>query len=307
MKNIFRLITLLIGVFALSSSTAQVTDPVKWKLSSTKISNCEYEIIFTGIIEEHWHVYSLTLKGDDGPMPSNIYLDKSNDYEAMGKPTEGAPITAFDKVFEMDVAYFEKTVTFKQKMRLKANKEIIVKGKYEYQACTEEKCIFPPATPFEFKLAGNPECTKGVKLIPIDQSHTGSSVLIDSEAVAKAFALKHSTSSKPNESETPASPAKAIIKKYNLKPDADDTSLEGKPWWSILLTGFLWGFAALFTPCVFPLIPMNVSFFLKRSKTKAKGKLNAILYALSIIIIFVSLGLGISAIWGGGALNTFAT
>ena len=179
MKNIFKFFILLAGIFIANLATAQVVDPVKWKTSSKKISDCEYEIAFTGTMEEHWHVYSLNQIGNDGPMPANIFVDKSADYETIGKPTEGTPIKAMDKVFEMEVLYFEKTVTFKQKIRLKANKDIVVKGKYEYQACTEEKCIFPPATPFEFKFKGTADCEKGgVKLIPIE---TGSNLIIDSE------------------------------------------------------------------------------------------------------------------------------
>ncbi len=308
MKYIFRFFLLIINFFIVSHSLAQVVDPVKWKISSKKISDCDYEIQFTGTIEDHWHVYSLNLKGDDGPMPANIFVDKSKDYEAVGKPTEGAPIKAMDKVFEMEVSYFEKTVTFKQKIKLKANKEIVVKGKYEYQACTEEKCIFPPATPFEVKLNGTAACEKqDVKIIPGETITSATNCIIDSSAVVKAFNSKKVTSSKTELVKgLPTTTSKTGLNN-NIISEVDDTTLEGKAWWSILLTGFLWGFAALFTPCVFPLIPMNVSFFLKRSKTKAKGKLNAVLYALSIIVIFVTLGLGISAIWGGGALNTFAT
>lgn len=313
MKNIFRFFILLTGIFILNVATAQSVDPVKWKLSSKKISACEYEIVFTGTIEEHWHVYSLTMKGDDGPMPANIYVDRSPDYEIVGKPTEGKPIKAMDKVFDMEVAYFEKTVTFKQKIKLKANKEIVVKGKYEYQACTEEKCIFPPANPFEFKLSGTAECEEGgSKTNTVENTSNASNpCACDSIALLKIWqSIQNGNSSATVAQSTKtdaAISATSVSADNNFKKEDDDTSLEGKSWWSILLTGFLWGFAALFTPCVFPLIPMNVSFFLKRSKTKAKGKLNAVLYALSIIVIFVSLGLGISAIWGGGALNTFAT
>ena len=283
MKNILRFFILLTGIFILISATAQVVDPVKWKLSSKKISDCEYEIQFTGTIETHWHVYSLNQSGADGPMPANIFVDKSNDYEVVGKPTEGTPAKAMDKVFEMEVLYFEKTVTFKQKIKLKANKDVVVKGKYEYQACTEEKCIFPPATPFEFKLKGSAECEKGgVKLIPVEIG----AIIIDSEAVAKAYALKNNVPSEIKEVKND-SPAKSVTASATqLTSEVQDTSLESV-WWSIFLTGFLWGFAALFTPCVFPLIPMNVSFFLKRSKTKAKGKLNALLYALSLSLIHI--------------------
>jgi thiol:disulfide interchange protein len=303
MKNLFRGFAVLIAVLFFQSSFAQVDDPVKWKLSSVKVTDCEYDLIFTGTIEEHWHVYSLTIKGDDGPMPSKIILDKSKDYEPAGKATEGKPIKAFDKVFEMDVAYFEKTVVFKQRIRLLADKEITVKGSYEYQACTEEKCIFPPANPFEFKFKGTGDCPKS--------NETGSKAnpcLIDSSAVVKAYQLNNG---EINNSNNPApqntSPVKSETNTAAPDNSEDDASITGKAWWIIFLTGFAWGFAALFTPCVFPLIPMNVSFFLKRSQDKTKGKINAILYALSIIIIFVSLGLGISAIWGGGALHSFST
>jgi thiol:disulfide interchange protein len=283
--------SLLLVSIMFSSFVVGQDNPVKWKLSTKKISDCEYELVFNGTIEEHWHVYSLNKLSDDGPMPANIMVDKGAGFELVGKPTESKPIKAFDKVFEVDVMYFEKSVVFKQKIKLKSDKEVVIKGKYEYQACTEEKCIFPPATPFEFKLNG--DCgTKEQSSVatetvaPIDSSI---SAVIDS-SVSKEDTVK----------------AAVVAASSNADTD-DESSIEGKVWWVIFLTGFVWGFAALFTPCVFPLIPMNVSFFLKRSQNKAKGKLNAILYALSIIIIFVSLGLGISAIWGGGALHSFST
>ena len=303
MKNSLRFSLLLICSILFNNAIAQLDNPVTWKLSSKKISDCEYELQFAGTIQEHWHVYSLTMKGDDGPMPANIYVDKSQDYEVDGKATEGTPIKTHDKVFDMDVAYFEKSVVFKQKIKLNANKEITVKGKYEYQSCTEEKCIFPPATPFEFKFKGTAECGgKGIKLVPVETGSTPP-VVIDSEAVAKAFNSKKSAAAeiketKPDSTEKTNTSAKAT----SIPVSNDDATIEGKPWWSIFLTGLIWGFLALFTPCVFPLIPMNVSFFLKRSKTKAKGKINALLYSFSIIVIFVALGLLI-----GDKLNSFST
>ncbi|HEX8517771.1 MAG TPA: cytochrome c biogenesis protein CcdA [Bacteroidia bacterium] len=304
MKNSLRWLTVLFALSLFQVSFGQ-DNPVKWKQSAVKISDCEYEIVFTGEIEDHWHVYSMNLKGDDGPQPSKIMLEKGTGYEAAGKPTEGKPIKAFDKVFEMDVAYFEKTVTFKQRIRILTNKEVTVKGSYEYQACTEEKCIFPPANPFEFKIKGTDDCVKQNPEIKTGDKPQG--LLIDSQAVVDAF-VKHtgtdSSEVKTDNTEPDSQFSAAISPGDNID---DESSISGKTWWVIFLTGFLWGFAALFTPCVFPLIPMNVSFFLKRSQNKAKGKVNAILYALSIIVIFVSLGLGISAIWGGGALHTFST
>jgi thiol:disulfide interchange protein DsbD len=301
MKNLLRGFALLIAVCSFQSLTAQVEDPVKWKQSAVKVSDCEYDIVFTGTIEDHWHVYSMTMKGDDGPQPSKIMVDKGKGYETVGKATEGKPIKAFDKVFEMDVAYFEKTVTFKQRIRILSDQEVVVKGSYEYQACTEEKCIFPPANPFEFKIKGTADCLKGV--VKSTETGTAEPCTIDSAAVAKAFHV-NSSNDQVKETDTTSAIATSVSAPGNTD---DESSITGKTWWVIFLTGFGWGFLALFTPCVFPLIPMNVSFFLKRSQDKAKGKVNAILYALSIIVIFVSLGLGISAIWGGGALHTFST
>jgi hypothetical protein len=166
MKKIITFYILLVSALTLSSVKAQIINPVKWILSSKEISNCTYELIFTGIIQDRWHVYSTTMTAGDGPSPAKITVNKNTGYEIVGKTSEGKPIITFDKVFEMNVAYFEKTVTFKQIIKLKTDKEVTVKGEYEYQACTEERCVFPPATPFEFRL----KCTKkkGVKLIPVE-------------------------------------------------------------------------------------------------------------------------------------------
>ncbi len=306
MKNIFKLFLLFIGSIIFTNAIAQIDNPVTWKLSSKKLSDCEYELQFTGTIQENWHVYSLTKKGDDGPMPANIFIDKSPDYSAEGKPTEGKPIKTFDKVFEMEVAYFEKTVVFKQKIKLNANKEITVKGKYEYQTCTEEKCIFPPATPFEFKLKGTADCGgKGIKLVPVETSAT-TPLVIDSAAVAKAYQLKAESITKEVISKKDTSSVTASIDQSNAISKEEGTT-NGRAWWSIFITGFLGGLAALLTPCVFPMIPMTVSFFTKKSKTRAKGITNALLYGSAIIIIYVILGLGVTMIFGPAALNALST
>ena len=304
MKNIFRLFLLLISSIIFNNAVAQIEKPVSWKLSSKKISNCEYELQFTGTIKEHWHVYSLTMKGDDGPMPSNIYIDKSNDYEVIGKPTEGKPIKVMDKVFEMEVLYFENTVTFKQRIKLKANKDITVKGSYEYQTCTEEKCVFDPATPFEFKLKGTPECEKGgVRLVPVETGNNSLST-IDSEAVVKAFELKALNNAAPADVKKDPATMTASSPSHEIE---DENKTKGRAWWSIFITGFLGGLAALLTPCVFPMIPMTVSFFTKRSKTRAKGITNALIYGTAIIVLYVILGLGVTMAFGPDALNALST
>jgi thiol:disulfide interchange protein DsbD len=312
MKNVFRGFAVLIAVLFFHASFAQVETPVKWKLSSVKVSDCEYDLVFAGTIDEHWHVYSLNQKGDDGPVPSSIKLDKSADYEAVGKPTEGKPVRIFDKVFEMEVLYFEKSLTFKQRVRLKTDKEITVKGSYEYETCTDEKCTFPPATPFDFKLKGSAKCLKTGAQSTTGTKTESAASLIDSAAIAKEYAASHSQATTANSANTEtdtahtAASATANGTGSPLPTNGNPTS-DKDPWWLIFLIGFGWGFAALLTPCVFPLIPMNVSFFLKRSTSRAKGRFNALVYAISIIVIFVVLGLSISLIFGAGALNTLST
>jgi hypothetical protein len=184
MKKVFRICLLLAGLFVFNGLNAQIEEPVKWKLSTKKVSDCEYELLFTGTIEEHWHVYSLIPSiGDETPNPAKINVDKNPNYEIVGKPTEGKPIKVMDKVFETNVAYFEHTVTFKQKIRLKTDKEVVVTGNYEYQACTEEKCIFPQPEPFEFKLKGTADCANQAAV----GTPTAGPCEIDSAAIAAAY------------------------------------------------------------------------------------------------------------------------
>ncbi len=286
---------ILISLIAFNNIQAQVDKPVQWELTTKKISNCEYELIFTASIDEHWHIYALNLPSYDGPLPTKITFENSKDFKLIGKTKEGSPINVFDKVFGIDVAYYEKQATFKQRVNIQTDKELIIRGAYEYEACIEDKCIFPPAMPFEFKIKGTPDCLKNTSLSTAEET-SEQSVSLNNQSINDSVRNNPDSSSDILSQQTPT-----------IKQDNDESSIEGKSWWIIFLTGFAWGFAALLTPCVFPLIPMNVSFFLKRSKTPRQGKIDALIYVLSIIGIFVSLGLGISATWGGGALHTFST
>src|SRR4051812_45811006 len=167
MRFYLRAALLLLAGFCVLSATAQIEKPVKWKFSNKKLKDCEYELVFTGTIDEHWHVYSLNQKGEDGPNPSQLMFDKAAGFELIGKATEGTPVKAFDKVFEMEVLYFETTVVFKQKIKLLTDKPVSIIGNFEYQACTEEKCIFETDNPFEFKLTGTVAClSSGASVVP---------------------------------------------------------------------------------------------------------------------------------------------
>lgn len=301
LKKLFTLLILL----ATSTSLLKAQDvPVHFKMTTKKISDCEYDLQFNASIDESWHMYSLT-PVNDGPNPTVFTFVKSADYELVGKPSESKPLKEFDKVFEMNVQYFKRTATFTQRIKLKSDKKITIKGKYEYQACTEEKCIFPPADDFEFQLQGTAACLNAsTSAITNPISETASAVAAcacDTQAiVALATAPKVDPNSKVKLSE---------VKKETVVSEAipTETKAVSKSWWRIFIAGFIGGLAALLTPCVFPMIPMNVSFFTKQSKTKSQGIRNAFLFSISIIVLYVALGLGVTLIFGAGALHSLST
>lgn len=285
----------LLLLFITSSFLIAQESPVHFKNSTKKISDCEYDLQFTASVDDTWHIYSLK-PVKDGPNPTSFTFTPSSDYELVGKPTESKPVKEFDKVFEVNVQYFVKTATFTQRIKLKSDKKITIKGKYEYQACTEEKCIFPPADAFEFSLQGTSAC-----LATSATSETTTTTTTTPTAVVETttdIVAKVDTAAVAQTTKEEAVISQGIPKETQEVP---------KSWYAIFIAGFIGGALALLTPCVFPMIPMNVSFFTKQSKTKAQGIRNALLYSVSIIVLYVGLGLGVTLIFGAGALHSLST
>lgn len=288
---ILKKITLALLLFFTSFSLVRAQDNhVHFKLSTKKITDCEYDLVFNASIDDTWHLYSQKKLGDDGPNPTVFTFTKSKDYELVAKTTESKPIEEFDKVFETKVLYFKHNATFTQRIKLLSDKKISIKGKYEFQACTEEKCIFPPADDFSFDVQGNGTCV--AKSTEIVVSTTSSVIVTPIDSIEKNTANIDS-----------ATKDTVVIS----SPEKQNTVTENKTWWAIFLLGFFGGLTALLTPCVFPMIPMNVSFFTKQSKTKSQGIRNALLFAASIIVLYVALGLGVTLVFGAGALHTLST
>ncbi len=289
MKKISLVLSLLF-VFILNAQE----NPVKWTFETKKVSNCEYDLIFKASIEEPWHIYSIIKSEGDGPNPASFKFKKTKEFELIGGIKESTPKKEFDKVFEINVAYHEKYAEFKQRIKLLKEGKIKITGKYEAQACTEEKCIFPPAEDFTFELIGTSECTQTNALtqsVSVDTASNLTSTLI--------------TDSSSNVVTNQIDTVKTTVTQKTLNTSESEKS--NSSWWAIFLAGFVGGFAALLTPCVFPMIPMNVAFFTKQSKSKQQGIRNAFIYALFIIGLYVSLGLGVTMIFGAGALHTLST
>ena len=283
---------IIFNLFFFGFLTAQ-DNPVHWSYSAKKVSDCEYDLIFKAKIDEPWHLYSLNKAGEEGPNPTVFNFKKTSDFELIGKVKQGTPLKEFDKVFEMNVEYFKHDATFTQRIKLLTNQKIKIKGKYEFQACTEEKCIFPPADDFEFELQGTDACGSGVAASVVNAPDSAITDSAINTTETKSDSLKIAITPSATVSETHYD---------DEKPAATSMS-----WFAIFLAGFIGGFAALLTPCVFPMIPMNVSFFTKQSKNKKQGLRNALLYALFIIILYVGLGLGVTLVFGAGALHTLST
>lgn len=283
---------ILLNLFFVFIINAQ-ENPVKWSFETKKVSNCEYDLVFKAAIDEPWHIYSIIKSEGDGPNPASFKFKKNADYELIGGIKESTPKKEFDKVFEVNVAYHEKKAEFKQRIKLLKDGKVKITGKYEAQACTEEKCIFPPAEDFSFELTGTAECV---------QSTTGTQSVSPDTASNLTNTLTTDSSSNLNTSQINTTTTVTQNALSVSEPVKSNTS-----WWAIFLAGFVGGFAALLTPCVFPMIPMNVAFFTKQSKSKKQGLRNAFIYALFIIGLYVSLGLGVTMIFGAGALHTLST
>ena len=284
-----KIVSFLMLSFIAIATFAQFQEPVTWNVKFEKLSDTEAEISFVGQIERGWHVYSTDL-GDGGPISATFNVDKIVGAKADGtlKPV-GKEVSAFDKMFSMQVRYFEKRAQFVQKLTLEGG-PYEVTGYLEYGACNDENCL--PPTPVEFSFKG--------------------------EVAAVANATTPATSAEETPvaevAETPAPANESIsgdlwtpvidkLQSFGTTEVPTDISL-----WAIFIAGFLGGFVALFTPCVWPIIPMTVSFFLKRNKNdKAKGIRDAWTYGASIVVIYVTLGLAITLIFGASALNALST
>lgn len=283
----------LIVSFLAFAAYAQIQEPVKFKTELKNVSATEVEIVFTASIEQGWHVYSTDL-GDGGPISATFNTDKLAGAQLDGKLRPvGKEIASFDKLFEMDVRYFEHTAQFVQKLKLTGG-DYQVTGYLEYGACNDENCL--PPTQVEFSFSGKAE---------------GTSASVQTETPAE----QADTAAAPAVIGSADGPTSVVVSDNDLwSPVIDElnalgetTSQEDMSWLYIFITGFVGGLLALFTPCVWPIIPMTVSFFLKRSKDKKKGIRDAWTYGASIVVIYVTLGLAITAIFGANALNALST
>ncbi|WP_367769257.1 cytochrome c biogenesis protein CcdA [Flavobacterium sp. WC2421] len=283
-----KIIFLLLTVLAFANVNAQILDPVKWTTKIEKKSENTYLLTFDGVIEKEWHMYS-QFTPDGGPLPLEVIFKNANgNFSLVGKAKESKTRTAYNDIFEVNETFFERKAQIRQEIKITNPKINKVEAELNYQVC-KEVCINLEKK-FSFVIPANAvvAVTETPKLETV-----GVPAVLDS---VKADTL---TPSLGASNVMEATPEKAV----ETVPKSDSK----RGLWSIFFIAFLSGFAALLTPCVFPMIPMTVSFFTKQSKTKAKGIRNAIIYGIAIIVIYVMLGFVVTWVFGADALNALST
>ena len=312
--------SIMLALIALVAQ-AQILTPVKWKIKlDDKGGAPEKEIVFTATSDKGWHLYDMNLP-EGGPVSTSFTFETLNGAELIGQPVPSVkPTTVYDEQFAMNLRWYPGTVSFIQKLKVTDPAKFKVEGEVEFMACNDETCLPPDQIPFSFdkkSIHVDPALAANSSTTEVDKEDA-TAIQPDTQVVAEeaselntpdpaAKKTPATTSPKASDSLTDSpnlwSPVIDQLKSFgDATVSAADTS-----WLFIFFAGFLGGLIALLTPCVWPMIPMTVSFFLKRTKDRKKAIRDAITYGLSIIVIYLVMGLLITGIFGASALNDLST
>ena len=280
-NQVFAILLLACGL-----ASAQILEPVSWSTSVRTLEGGRLELVASAKIDAGWHVYSQFI-GSDGPIPTTFMTPDSKDLVVQRPVREPKPIIEFDKNFGMELAYFSKKVDFVIDAKRKSQSAFTYTAEVDFMVCDDARCLPPELVSLTFKVPASSESTQGLTAAQAENT--------DPELPAGS-----TPESAPLEPEIEAASEPA-------KPSPEVEKAEAFSLWSLFGAGMLGGFLALIMPCIFPMIPLTVSFFLKQSKSKADGLRKALLYGLSINVIYVALGLLVTVTFGSDALNAMAT
>lgn len=307
---------ILVLAFVFTGLSAQIKDPVKFKFNIKELAAGEYEAILNATIENGWHIYSKDLPPDSG-IPTEMKISGNNVVPVGGVTEVGKKHDEFSEAFGAQIVYYSNSVQFKQKFKLKdATKPAAVTAEITYQTCDDRVCLAPNTLEFSQNIASKANNAAAA------ESALAASLLGDSVATtgASEAVVTNADSTAGQATPAPAAAATTSLDSRNLKIKSLDfknpltdcgtkTETQSENYWTYLFLGFLGGLIALLTPCVFPMIPLTVSFFTKGSKNKAKGKRDALLYGFFILLIFVLLSVPFHIIDGiaGNIFNQIST
>lgn len=283
-SSIFRYLVVLFFLAATTSAFTQILDPVSWSFSQEKTSENEYDLIFTSGIENKWHLYSQNLP-EGGPIPTSFQFEESEYYERIGVVEEiTKPEVKFDPSFNMDLTMFSHEAIFKQKIKVLTQEEFSIHGSLEYMCCDDERCLPPTEEEFQF-------------LIPATESETEDAAGETREGIG----IQRSESQLDLGAVTSEDEASMTV-------SAEPVESENASLWIFFLIAFVAGLAGILTPCVFPMIPMTVSFFMQGSENRGKAILKGLIFGFSIIAIYTAIGVVVSISSAGAELtNSLST
>lgn len=312
-----RFLIILVTLFSGLSSMAQIMEPVKWSFSSTQDGD-QVNLIFTATIDEGWHLYDTNLP-DGGPVPTSFHFNDNANIEFVGgMTTNPKPVDKFDETFQMDLRYFSKKAEFIQVAKVKSSSAVTIDGYLEFMCCNDETCLPPTEVDFSFKAEGV-KAAAPAKKAEVKQEAPKTAVVekkeetpvVNKEEEASKAATAVGEVAEPKE-EVAETAAETVHETTNLAEEGKVMTDKGKMaspenLWVFLFFSFLAGLAAILTPCVFPMIPMTVSFFMKSGDTKAKSRMYAIFYGVSIIAIYTIVGTVVALIFGPDIANFLST
>ena len=282
--RLFRYLAVLFFLAATSSAFTQILDPVSWSFSIEKTVENEYDLIFTAGIENKWHLYSQKLP-EGGPIPTSFQFAESGHYESIGEVEEiTEPEVKFDPSFNMDLTMFSHEAIFKQKIKVISQEGFTIKGSLEYMCCDDERCLPPTEEEFQF-------------LIPATESGTEDAAGETREGIG----IQKSENQLELDAVTSEDEASITV-------SAEPVESENASLWIFFLIAFVAGLAGILTPCVFPMIPMTVSFFMQGSENRGKAILKGLIFGFSIIAIYTAIGVIVSISSAGAELtNSLST
>lgn len=314
MKKLF---SILLLVFVTLAVQAQIHQPVKWKIKLEDSKSAEKEIVFAATIEKGWHLYDMNLP-EGGPVSTSFTFETLQGAELIGQPVSNIkPTVVYDEQFAMDLRWFPGAVTFTQKVKILDPKKFKIEGEVEFMVCNDETCLPPDRVSFAFDSKNTkltlPADAPVVEKDDVTKEQPDTNLVIEEgktlttpDPVAKEEVVIANPEKIANALTDDAALWTPVIDDLKAYGDTTVTATDTS-WLFIFFAGFLGGLIALLTPCVWPMIPMTVSFFLKRTKDRKKAIRDAVTYGLSIIVIYLVMGLLITGIFGASALNDLST
>lgn len=278
-KSVYLLLLVLVSMIPFSVKS-QMVDPVKWNIQLNQLSDTEVEVVFDATIDDEWHVYTNDLP-EGGPVPTSVEWEKLNNVKLVGDLTpHSTPVKEIDLVYNLELSWWENHAKLTQKLQIVDPKQgYDIEGYIRYMSCSNGTCLAPKNVSFDFAsgVAAQEQETKDtIAVVPLQSFNANSN---------------------------------SVVKDYwqPVKSVENQQTISSQSVWYLFIGGFLGGLLALLTPCVWPMIPLTVSFFLKKSGSRKKSIRDAIIYGISIIVIYLTLGIAITLIWGPSKLNELST